>query len=165
MDNGNRRRSVLNLVNLARSAYSAPELEALLGGRPHSASICAIGRSLRNGVEDWLFVAVGNKYLRLWALGKDSAAIADLIMTAWQMPHQLLIQPGGQSGCVIFPLPAEIREFVDLFDHGLLPNYQDEVGQIEMRRLSELARAMPPPVGRLNSRGNLRGIAQPVAAK
>jgi hypothetical protein len=165
MDNRGQNSSVLRLVNLARAAYGALELETLLSGQPRSASVCTIGRSLRSGLEDWLFVAVGSKYLRLWARGKDSAAIADLIMTAWAMPHRLLTQPGEKSGCVIFALPAEIREFVDQFDRGLLPDYQGEVGQIEMRQLSELAHAMPLHVGRLNNRGNLRGIAQPSAAK
>ena len=165
MDNRGQNSSVLRLVNLARAAYGAFELKTLLSGEPHSASVCSIGRSLRSGVEDWLFVAVGSKYLRLWARGKDSAAIADLIMTAWAMPHQLLAQPGEKSGCVVVALPAEIREFVDQFDRGLLPDYQSEVGQIEVRQLSELAHAMPLPVGRLDNRGDLRGIAQPFTAK
>jgi hypothetical protein len=51
-------------------------------------------------------------------------------------------------------LPTEIREFIDQFDRGLLTDYQGEVGQIDMRRLSELARTMPIPLGRQNTWGN-----------
>jgi hypothetical protein len=78
MDNSVHGRTVLKLVNQARAAYGALELGTLLSGQPHSASFCPIGRSFRSGVEDWLFVALGSKHLRLWTLGKDSAAVARL---------------------------------------------------------------------------------------
>jgi hypothetical protein len=76
------RASVLKLVNLARVAYGALELKSLLSGQPYRASRCPIDRSLLSGVEDWLFVAVGTKYLRLWALNRDSGAIAEQILMA-----------------------------------------------------------------------------------
>jgi hypothetical protein len=159
MDIQDPNRSVLRLVNLARAAYGAVELKSLLTGQPHSASGCVIGRSLRWGVEDWLFVAVGSKYLRLWALGKDWAAIAEQVLTAWGTGH-LLTQPGEKSGCAMLALPAEIREFIYKFDRGLLPDYQGEVDEIEMRRLSELARKMPILVGRRNTWGNSHSKGQ-----
>jgi hypothetical protein len=77
MDNRSRSRSSLELVNLARAAYAAPELDTLLSGHPHSASVCTICRSLRSGVEDWLFVAVGSKYLRLRGALIAAALVAD----------------------------------------------------------------------------------------
>jgi hypothetical protein len=113
MDTQIRTRSVLRLVNLARAAYGAPDLKVLVSGQPHRVSACAVGRSLSSGVEDWLFVAVGSKYLRLGGLGKDTAAIAEQILTAWEMPRHLLTQPEEKLGCVILPLRAEIREFID----------------------------------------------------
>src|SRR5437879_1085055 len=69
MDNSDLGRRVLELVNLARATYGAFALETLLRGQPRSASFCPIGRSLRIGVEYWLFVAVGTKYLRVWTVG------------------------------------------------------------------------------------------------
>jgi hypothetical protein len=104
-------------------------------------------------VEDWLFVAVGTKYLRVWVLGKEPVAIAEQIMTAWGMPHRRLKQSGERSGFVILPLPLEIREFVDQFDRGLLPDYQGHVDHQERRQLRELARGMPIPGRRRNMGG------------
>ena len=158
MDNRGQSGSILKLVNLARAAYGAPELKTLLGGQPHSASFCSIGRSLRSGVEDWLFVAVGTRHLRLWALGKDSAAIARLVMTAWGITGHQPAQSRDKSGCVTFPLQAPMQEFINQFDHGLLPNYQSEVNQGEMRRLGELARTIPIPVAWRDRRGGFRGM-------
>jgi len=43
-----------------------------------SASVCTICRSLRSGVEDWLFVAVGSKYLRLCGALIAAALVADI---------------------------------------------------------------------------------------
>ena len=147
MENLGQGNSVLKLVNLARGAYGASKLETLLRGQRHSPSFCTIGRSLRSGVEDWLFVAIGSRYLRLWARGKDSAAIAENMGTAWGIPNQPQIQPANKSGCAILALPLEVREFLNRFDCGLLPDYEGEVSRIETRQLSELARAMPLTVG------------------
>ncbi len=147
MENLGQSNSILKLVNLARGAYGANNLETLLRGQPHSASFCTIGRSLRNGVEDWLFVAIGSKYLRLWASGRDSAAIAQDITAAWGIPNQPQTQPTQKSGCATLALPLEVREFLNRFDCGLLPDYEGEVSRIETRQLSELARAMPLTVG------------------
>src|SRR5262245_56930396 len=129
MNSRDRSGRVLKLVNLARPTYGAFELETLLRGQLQSASFCPIGRSLRRGVEDWLFVAVGTKHLRVWAPGKEPAAIAKQIMTAWGMPDRRLKQSGERSGFVILPLPSEICEFVDQFDRGLLPDCQGQVEQ------------------------------------
>jgi hypothetical protein len=164
MDHRDRRGSVLKLVNLARAAYGAPDLKSLASGQRHSASVCAIGRSLRSGVEDWLFVAVGRTHVRLWALGKDTAAIAEQILTAWEMPRHLLTQPGEKSGCVILPLRAEIREFIDQFDRGSLSDYKGEVDEIEMRQLCELARMMPILVGRRDTWDKSHRKSQPSPA-
>jgi hypothetical protein len=158
MDNSGLGSSVLKLVNQARAAYGALELETLPSGQPHSASFCPIGRSFRSGVGDWLFVALGSKHLRLWTPGKDSAAVASLILTAWGMPHRPMVQPRDKSGCVTLALPAAIRDFVIQFDLGLLPDYHGIVGPSEMRQLSELARAMPILLGQQNSLGGLRGV-------
>jgi hypothetical protein len=133
----------LKLVNLARATYDAFQLNTLLKGQAQSASLCPIGRSLRIGVEDWLFVAVGTKYLRVWTLGKDSVSIAERILMAWGMPHSGLKQSGGRSGCVTSALPSEMREFVDRFDRGFLPDYQEQVDYQEMLQLRELARNIP----------------------
>jgi hypothetical protein len=143
MDNSDLGRRVLELVNLARATYGAFALETLLRGQPRSASFCPIGRSLHIGVEYWLFVAVGTKYLRVWALGKEPAAIAERILLAWRMPHGGLKQSGGRSGCVTSALPPEMCEFVDQFDRGFLPDYQGQVDCQEMRQLRELARDIP----------------------
>jgi len=160
MDSRDRSERVLKLVNLARTSYGAFELEALLGGQLQSASFCPIGRSLRRGAEDWLFVAVGTQHLRVWALGKEPVAIAKQIMTAWGMPDRRLKQSGERSGFVILPLPSEIREFVDHFDHGLLPDYQSQVDVQEVHQLRDLARTMPIPGRQRISWGNMRGAAQ-----
>ena len=152
---------MLKLVNLARAAYGAPELETLVGGQPHSASLCPIGRSLRKGVEDWLFVAVGSKYLRLWASGKDLLAVAAQIRTAWKMPGQLMLDPVNKSACVTIQLPAEMSEFIDRFDRGMLPNYEREVDPHEIHQLKELARAMPLSVERRIRRVSLPSTAKP----
>lgn len=161
MNNRDRIGRVLKLVNLARASYGASELESLQGGQLHSASFCPIGRSLRKGVEDWLFVAVGGKHLRVWTLGKEPAAIAKQIMTAWEMPHKRLEQSGERSGFVILPLPVEICEFLEQFDRGLVPDYRGEADRHEVRQLRELARGMPIP-GRHRSSwiNHLRGGAQ-----
>jgi hypothetical protein len=159
MEGGDRSGPVLKLVNLARAAYGAFELETLLSGQPRSASFCPIGRSLRKGVEDWLFTAVGTKYLRIWALGKEPVAIANQIMTAWGIPPRRLKQSGDRSGFVLLPLPSELRDFVDQFDRGLLPNYQGEVDSAEVRQLKELASGMPILGRQRNSWGNIRGGA------
>lgn len=150
MDRRDRSGQVLKLVNLARATYGASELEALPGGQVHSAPFCPIGRSLRRGVEDWLFVTVGSKHLRLWAVGKDSVAIAKKIMTAWGIPHEQLKQSRERLGIVMFSLPSELREFVDRFDRGLLPGHQGQVDQQEVRHLAELASNMPIPVRQQN---------------
>jgi len=147
MENRGQNNSVLKLVNLARGAYGASKLETLLRGQPHSASFCTIGRSLRSGVEEWLFVAIGSKYLRLWALGRDSVAIAENIRTAWKIPNQPQTQATQKSGWAILALPPEVREYLNRFDCGLLPACEGEVSRIEARQLSELARAMPLIVG------------------
>ncbi len=93
-----------------------------------------------------VFVAIGSNYLRLWASGRDSAAIAENIRTAWGIPNQPKTKPTQKSGAIL-ALPLEMREFLNQFDCGLLPECQGEVGQIETRQLSELARAMPLSVG------------------
>jgi hypothetical protein len=143
MDNSNLGRRVLELVNLARATYGAFALETLLRGQPRSASFCPIGRSLRIGVEDWLFVAVGTRYLRVWTVGKTPAAIAERFLLAWGMPHGGVKQSGGRSGCVTSALPREMREFVDQFDRGFLADYQGQVDCQEIRQLNELARDIP----------------------
>jgi hypothetical protein len=153
MDNRDRSGQILKLANLARATYGASELEALPGGQIHSAPFCPIGRSLRKGVEDWLFVTVGSKHLRLWAVGKDPVAIAKQIMTAWHIPHEQLQQSRERSGVVMFPLPSEIAEFVDQFDRGLLPDLQRQVAHQEVQHLRKIASAMPTP-----KRG-LRGVS------
>jgi hypothetical protein len=139
---------VLELVNLARSTYGADELESLLPGQPLSASFCPLGRSLRSGVGDWLFVAVGTKHLRLWTLGKDPASVARGILGAWELPHKRLKKSAEGAGFAVIPLPSELSEFVIRFDQGLLLDYQAKVDGDEVRRLSELARKIPLPRGR-----------------
>lgn len=150
---------VLKLVNLARASYGAFELEALQKGETQSASFCPIGRSLRKGVEDWLFAAVGNKHLRVWALGREPAAIAKQIMTAWGIPHKRLKPSGERSGFVILPLPAELCEFVTEFDRGLMPDYLGRAERQEVRQLRELARGMPVPGRQRSSLIHPRGDA------
>jgi hypothetical protein len=149
---------VLELVNQARATYDASELKRLLPGQVQSASFCPIGRSLRAGVEDWLFTAVGTKFLRVWALGNDPATIGKQILTAWEMPHSRLKQSGERSGYVLVPLPPELRLFVYEFDRGILRDYQGRLDPEEVRRLRELARGMPIP-GRQRklSWGNIHG--------
>lgn len=159
MDSRDRTERVLKLVNLARATYGAFELEALLRGQPRSASFCPVGRSLRSGVEDWLFVAVGTKYLRVWALQKEPLAIGRQILAVWEISLGRLKQSGERSGFVLLPLPSEIREFVAQFDRGLLPDYQGQVGHQEVRQLRELARDMPIPGRQRNSGANIRGGA------
>ena len=154
MNDGIKSRSVLKLVNLARAAYGANELETLIRGQLRSASFCTIGRSLRFGAEEWLFIAVGSRYLRLWALGKDSAAVADQIRKAWGMPSQLLIKPTEKSGCVMLALPPEMCEFLDRFDRGLLPDYEGEVSDVEELQLTELAHKVPTALGKQRSFGH-----------
>jgi hypothetical protein len=146
MDSRDRSEQVLKLVNLARATYGAAELEALPRGELHSAPFCPIGRSLRRGVEDWLFVTVGSKHLRLWAVGKDPVAITQQIMTAWKIPLERLQQSRDRPGIVMFSLPPELQEFIDRFDRGLLPGHQGQVDQQEVRQLRTLARNMPIPV-------------------
>jgi hypothetical protein len=80
------------------------------------------------------------------AVGKDSIAVATKIMTVWKIPREQLQQSCERPGIVMFPLPSEIREVVDRFDHGFLPDHQGQVDQLEVRHLGELARAMPMPV-------------------
>jgi hypothetical protein len=154
MDNRVQIGSVLKRVNLARAAYGAFDLETLLGGEPHSASFCAIGRSLRSGVEDWLFVSIGSAHLRLWTLGKDPDAVAKLIMTAWGISDHRLRRPHDKSIFVTLPLPIAIREFVNQFDRGLLPEFRGAVSQEDMRRLNELVHAIPFRIGQRNSGSN-----------
>jgi hypothetical protein len=146
MDSRDRTGQVLKVVNLARATYGASELKSLPGGQIRSAPFCPIGRSLRRGVEDWLFITVGSRHLRLWAVGKDPVVIAKQIMTAWGIPHEQLKQSRERPGIVIFPLPSELREFVDQFDRGFLPAQQSPVDQHEVRDLRELASGMPMPV-------------------
>jgi hypothetical protein len=146
--------SVLKLVNLARAAYGAFDLETVLGGEPHSASFCAIGRSLRSGVEDWLFVAIGSTHLRLWTLGRDPDAVAKLIMTAWGISDHRPRRPHDKSIFVTLPLPTAIREFVSQFDRGLLPEYRGAVSRGDFRKLSELVHAIPFRIGQRNSGSN-----------
>ena len=135
-------------------------MKSLLSGQPLSASFCPLGRSLRAGVEDWLFVALGTKFLRVWAVGRDPVVVGKDILTAWGMPHGRLKQSGDRSGFVLLPLPFELREFVDEFDRGLMPDYQGCVDPQEVRRLRELARDMPIP-GRYRNLNSTRGGAQP----
>jgi hypothetical protein len=158
MDQGER---VLKLVNLARVSYGASELEALLPGQPRSASFCPIGRSLRKGAEAWLFIAVGPRYLRIWAPERDCMTIAKRILAAWGMPEGRLVQSLERNGFVLLPLPAELSEFLEQFDRGLLPDYQGQVDNEEARKLKELARGMAIP-GRngIKHRVAARGTAQ-----
>jgi hypothetical protein len=158
MGHGDRSVSLLKLVNLARATYGVFELETLPMGQLQSAPFCPIGRSLRRGVEDWLFVAVGTTHLRLWALGRDSVAIAKQIMTAWEVPDRKLKQSAEQSGFVIFPLPSEMRNFVEQFDRGLLPDHRGQVDQQEVRHLRELANGMPIPGRQRNGAHSIRDL-------
>lgn len=150
MDRRDRSEQVLKLVNLARGTYGASDLEALAGGELHSAPFCPIGRSLRKGVENWLFVTVGSKHLRLWAVGKNPVAIAQQIMRAWKIPLEQLQQSRDKPGIVIFSLPSELREFIDRFDRGLLPGHRAQVDQQEVRQLKALASSMPVPAKAAN---------------
>ncbi len=159
MDNRDRSAQVLKLVNLARATYGAPELESLPGGQIRSALYCPIGRSLRTGVEDWLFVTVGSKHLRLWAVGRDPVTIAKQIMTAWEIPNEQPRLSRERPGVVMVPLPPEIREFLDRFDSGLLPDHQGRIDQQEVRRLRELASSLPNSVNpRKQAAPRQRGI-------
>jgi len=130
---------------MARASYGAPELDALLPGQPRSASFCPIGRSSRKGVEEWLFVAVGTRYLRVWTSAQDSLAIAKRILAAWGTPDGRLVQSAELTGFVLLPLPPELTQFLEQFDRGLLPQYQGRVDQEEQRKLKELAGGMPIP--------------------
>ncbi len=150
MDRRHGSEQVLKLVNLARATYGASELEALPGGELHSAPFCPIGRSLRRGAEDWLFVTVGSKHLRLWAAGKDPLAFARQIMTAWKIPFERLQQSRDRAGMVMFSLPSELQEFIEQFDRGLLPDHEGQVDQQEARQLRALASSIPVPVKRRN---------------
>ena len=143
MDTNDLAQRVRRLVNLARATYGGFELDALLRGKIQSASFCPIGRSMRIGVEHWLFVAVGTKHLRVWTLGKDRLAVAEKISAAWEVPNGGLKQSGSLPGCITLTLPFEVCEFVELFDRGFLPDYQDQVDHQEMRRLRDLARNIP----------------------
>jgi len=149
---------VLELVNLARRTYGGAELDGLLPGEPLSASFCPLGRSLRSGVGDWLFVAVGTRHLRLWTLDKDPAHVARAILRAWGLPQKRLKKSSEGAGCAVIPLPSELSDFVIRFDQGLLPDYQAEVDGDEVRRLSELAPKIPLPRVRKAGAG---GAAQP----
>jgi hypothetical protein len=148
VDNRDPSEKVLKLVNLARAAYGAPELESLPGGQIRSALYCPVGRSLRKGVEDWLFVTVGSKHLRLWAVGKDPVTIAKQIMTAWGMSHEQPKPSRASPEIVMVPLPYELREFLHRFDRGLLPNLEGQIDQREVHHLKDLANSMPNPVRR-----------------
>jgi len=101
-------------------------------------------------VEDWLFVTVGSKHLRLWAAGKDPVVFAQHIMTAWKIPLERLQQSRDRPGMVMFSLPPELREFIDQFDRGLLPGHQGQVDQQEARQLGVLASGIPLTVKRQN---------------
>ena len=153
MDNRDRSAQVLKLVNLARASYGAAELESLPGGQIRSALYCPIGRSLRTGVEDWLFITVGSKHLRLWAVAKDPVTIAKQIMTAWELPQEQPKLSRERPGIVMVPLPSEIREFLHRFDSGLLPDHQGRIDQQEVRRLRELASSLPTSVRPQNEAG------------
>ena len=147
MDSPDPGEKALKLVNLARAAYGAPELESLPGGQIRNALYCPVGRSLRKGVEDWLFVTVGSKHLRLWAVGRDPVIIAKQIMTAWGMSHEQPKPSRARPEIIMVPLPPELREFLLRFDRGLLPNLQGQIDQQEVQDLKELASSMPNPVG------------------
>jgi hypothetical protein len=156
---------ILRLVNQARKAYGAFELEGLLPGKPLSASFCPLGRSLRRGMEDWLFVAVGTKHLRVWTRERDPATVALAILGAWELPHQRLKKSADASSFVILPLLPELSEFVGQFDQGLLPDLLGEVDQAEVRQLRELARGIPlPRRQRPNARGSGQSSRQPAEA-
>jgi hypothetical protein len=150
MDSRDGSRQVLKLVNLARATYGATQLDSLSGGQVHRALFCPIGRSLRRGVEAWLFVTVGSKHLRLWAVEQDPVTIAKKIMTAWGIPHEQLQQSRERPGIVIFPLPSELREFINRFDRGLLPGHRGHADQQEVQELGELASGMPMPITKRN---------------
>ena len=109
---------------------------------------------MRQGVKDWLFVAVGNKHLRLWSSTKDSSAVAAQIRTAWEMPALVMLE-GGKSVCATIQLPAELSDFIDRFDRGLRPDCEREVDSPEIHQLSELARAMPISIEPWIIRANL----------
>jgi hypothetical protein len=105
-------------------------------------------------VEDWLFVSIGSAHLRLWTLGKDPDAVAKLIMTAWGISDHPLRRPHDKSIFVTLPLPIAIREFVNQFDRGLLPEFRGAVSQEDMRQLNELVHAIPFRIGQRNSGSN-----------
>lgn len=136
---------VLELINQVRATYDAPQLASLLPGQLRSASFCPVGRSLRAGVEKWLFVAVGTKLLRVWALERDPVVVGNEILKAWGLAQRLLKKSGEKSGYVLLPLPSELRAFVHEFDGGLWPDYQCNVHPQEVFRLRELAHGMPIP--------------------
>ncbi len=137
---------ILDLINQARGTYDAFPLERLLPGQIRSASFCPLGRSLRVGVEDRVFAAVGTKHLRIWTAGADPAVIATKIMKTWEIPPRRLWKPGEEGSFVILPLRPELIEFVNQFDRGLLPDFQAEPNPAEVLRLEELARTIPSPL-------------------
>jgi hypothetical protein len=66
-------------------------------------------------------------------------------MTALGIPLERLHQSRDRPGVVMFPLPAELREFIDRFDHGLLPAHQGHVDVWQVLQLRALASDMPVP--------------------
>ena len=114
---------VLKLVNFGASYRWSVCLGALQEGESHIAPFRPIGRSLRRDASDWLFVTVGSKHIRLWAIGKDPVAIAQK-RTVWGIPLDR-VQPSREpAGNVTFPLPPELASSLTSSTMDFCPSFK-----------------------------------------
>jgi hypothetical protein len=131
---------VLRLINAAREAYGCAPLDTIPRGERASPSFDPIARAFRAGADDWLFLAVGSNWLRLGACGKDVAALARRIHSAWfggQLPMNAQAADGGS---IYVKLPPPVVDFIANFDAGKLPEFETRVADLEHARHAQVVR-------------------------
>jgi hypothetical protein len=128
---------VIAIINRARAAYGASPIEHLPSGLIRNPSHCPLARAFRIGVSDRLFFAVGSEQLRIEAVDRDAAKVADAMRTAWYGSRRFV--EGDPVTSIVRMLP-ELCAFVKHFDSGTLPAYVGTPDENESASVALVAR-------------------------
>lgn len=132
---------VLRLINLARAAYGCAPLDAIPRGERASPSFDPMARAFRTGADEWLFLALGSRWLRIGACGKDAMAIAEKIHSAWYGADQPISKRAAEGGSIYVRLPQPIVDFIFEFDAGKLPAFETRVADHEHARHAQVVKS------------------------
>lgn len=132
---------VLKLINAAREAYGCAPLDAIPRGERASPSFDPVARAFRTGADEWLFLALGSRWLRIGACGQDAMAIAKKIHNAWYGDDHPMSKRAVEGGSIYVRLPQPIVDFIAAFDAGKLPAFETRVAEHEHARHAQVVKS------------------------